>query len=133
MNIEAQIGLVGFFDILGYENLLSKNEAEDIAKKIFPILMKKGDKVFAEIKSLFSTNLTEDEKTVESIIGTIQWLAFSDTILITLEINNNRKDYNTFLRWMSFFLICKELQCTFFKVGLPLRGAIDFGKFVIKD
>jgi hypothetical protein len=133
MSIEAQSGLVGFFDILGYENLLSKNEPEDIAEKIFPVLMEKGEKVLSEIKSIFAANLPEYEKAVDSIINSIKWLAFSDTILLTLEFEKNRGDNFILLSWMSFFLSCIELQCTFFRIGLPLRGAIDYGKYVVKE
>jgi hypothetical protein len=37
------------------------------------------------------------------------------------------------LRWSIFCIACNVLQVKLFRAGLPLRGAIDFGRFFVKD
>ena len=131
-------GVVGFFDILGYQNLLEKNEPEDIAQKVLPILTGLNASVSAEMTKLgevfrqMAESSMKDSivKLHKQIVDSIQWLIFSDTILLAMPMEDNTK---TPPYWVTFFLACISIQTQMFRSGLPLRGAISFGKYFLKD
>ena len=148
-------GLVGFFDILGYQNLLERNEPEDIAEKVLPLLTQINNTVVKDIEkvieSIFSREaivgkhkpeVVEDFKKhiIEKILKNINWLIFSDTILVTLPVEKPTgkggafaEEFETFFKWFFFLLSCVQLQSVLFDSGLPLRGAIAYGKFYVAD
>jgi hypothetical protein len=151
-NESTKTGLVGFFDILGYQNLLERNEPEKIAEEVLPILTNIDKTVIKDLKELtnhshsvaqqkFSSKaepetlsrvLTSVDKLVYKIIKALRWIIFSDTVVLTLPIEN--KDHILVqLAWWIFFAAAVQLQTYFFQAGLPIRGAIDYGKFFIKD
>lgn len=133
MKDSTETGLVGFFDILGYQNLLEKNEPEAIAEDVLPMLTGIGQSVSEDLKLLGKKD--EDEAIPDhskQFIEDMNWLVFSDTVLLTLPV----KEPNPSLRygaWLTFFMACIGLQSRLFNAGLPARGAIDFGKFFVKD
>lgn len=129
-NTSTETGLVAFFDILGYQNLLERNEPEAIATDVLPMLTNIGQSVNEALKKM-----TEKKKHSPNffnrIIDNINWLVFSDTVLLTLPVD----DSDPYLRhkaWLIFFTACIGLQDRLFEAGLPVRGAIDFGKFFVK-
>lgn len=62
----------------------------------------------------------------------VKKLVFSDTILLSLDFSRFRLDgYSDIELWILFLESCISLYNDMFKKGLPLRGAIDFGKYVI--
>lgn len=132
MNNSTKIGLVGFLDILGYQNLLERNEPETIAEEVVPILLGIKQKV----KDTFATHVSDDNGLQSAIFGYIddmEWVSFSDTILITLPLDqdNKTRDKHGF-PWMIFLTAMDMVQGALFTAGLPARGAIDYGKFFIK-
>jgi hypothetical protein len=130
----VQTGLVGFFDILGYKNLLERNEPEIIADEVIPILTGIQSDVAGQIQSMISF-LGSSEETIDKmnkIIESIQWLVFSDTVLITMPINSI-DDVQILTSWTFFLSSAILLQIKLFNSGLPVRGAIDYGKFYIKQ
>jgi hypothetical protein len=139
-NKGTKTGLIGFFDILGYQNLLERNEPETIAKEVMPILTSIGERIPKALKDIDRNLAIELEKGVESeklrkhekIIEAIGWLVFSDTVLLTLAINEVDPDM-VYGYWMTFLLAAIVLQDELFKAGLPTRGAIEYGKFFVKD
>lgn len=126
-------GIIGFFDILGYQNLLEKNEPEDIAQKILPILT--GLSIgTTDIMTNFIGSSGKNNEAVDlamRMVHSIQWLVFSDTILIALPVANNST--HALVSWMTFLPACIYIQNRMFLAGLPLRGVINYGKFFIKD
>jgi hypothetical protein len=126
-------GIIGFFDILGYQSLLGKNEPEDVAQKILPILtglnIGTTDVMIEFIKSSGKNN--EVVNLSMQMVRSIQWLVFSDTILIALPVANNSA--HALVSWMTFLPACIYIQNRMFLAGLPLRGVINYGKFFIKD
>ena len=140
MNIST--GWVGFFDILGYANLLKRNEPETIAQEVVPLLTDteheaiKGigiffDDVAIQIRSDVKNSQLEAED-FPKFVADLKWLLFSDTILIAMPTHESTGG-QSILRWLTFFIACNMLQVKLFRTGLPLRGAIDFGRFFIKD
>ncbi len=130
--MDTQIGLIGYFDILGYQNLLEKNEPEDIAQSVLPFLTDINNKVCSEMTDFFEKR-GDQESPFLSIVKSIKWLIFSDTILMTLPFDSSEGDISVIAHWVSFMSACTSLQEEMFKVGLPVRGVIDYGKFYVKD
>jgi len=130
----TKLGLVGFFDILGYQNLLERNEPEKIAKEVLPILTNIGDRVVNNLQDIHNV-ITSDirfkkkssiaEKQLK-IIKTISWLVFSDTVLLTLPIEE-KDHYWVNFSWMIFLVATIFIQRELFQAGLPSRGVIEYG------
>ncbi len=145
MSENTKIGLIGFFDILGYQNLLERNEPEIIAEEVLLILIDMKEKIQLSvmenlINSLDSENRDMARKDRNNIITAISnnilsmdWLVFSDTILLTLPIDQTSVHEQRLLPWMIFFAASKLVQKELFDAGLPARGAIDYGKYFIKE
>ncbi len=147
-NEGTKIGLVGFFDILGYQNLLERNEPEEIAGNVLPILTKIDGTViknlhgiynslFLEVKAMQSSSVKPDtlaavDKKHKKIINAMRWLIFSDTVLLTLPIED-KDPIIVRTSWTMFILATVILQIKLFDAGLPTRGAIEYGKFFVKD
>ena len=127
MNI--QTGIVGFFDILGYQNLLENNEPEEIAETVLPFFAGIKSEVLDDLKK---RNISYKEELIIMVRDYIKWLVFSDTILLTMPIQKSDRELNLIL-WGIFFMVSKRLQTMMFRNGLPLRAAISYGKFYIKD
>jgi len=131
-NTNTQTGLVAFFDILGYQNLLERNEPEAIAEDVLPMLTDIGQTVSDALRRIVRKN--EDDPVpdhIGSIIAGMNWLVFSDTVLLTLPLNDSDPRLRYF-EFTTFFMACIGLQGALFMAGLPARGAIDFGKFFVK-
>ena len=131
----TKTGWVGFFDILGYINLLERNEPESIAEEVIPILTGAKTALLEDINFLF-TQLHGSEKdipeNVKNIIASLQSIVFSDTILLTMPVqaeSNYQEDIACFI----FQMACSGVQTDLFRAGLPLRGAIDYGKYFVQD
>lgn len=127
-------GIVAFFDILGYQNLLIKNEPEVISSKILPFL----NSVESNIKKSFFDLIEKNaeyalyqEKYLKEITDDLKCIVISDSILFTLPMDSvNATDLK--LRWLVIIVMLRELQNKMFDLGLPIRGAVDYGKFIVE-
>ncbi len=116
-----------FFDILGYQNFLDKNDPEIAAEKISEFIKSLKGFQTESFLGLFSEEKREE---VKPIIENIIYLVISDAILITLEANkNNQDDYRQGLK--VFLLYCARLFKELFVFGLPVRGAIEYGEYIL--
>jgi hypothetical protein len=134
--VDIQTGYIGFFDILGYENLLEKNEPEEIAVKIIPLINGVGKEVLSEMKKQFigTGSIDSDAKELhEYVAGLINWMMFSDTILITIPIIDEDVELSETAKLRIFLKACRVLHYKMFVAGLPLRGAITYGKFFTRE
>jgi len=120
----TQNGLVGFFDILGYQSFLENNDAEDAASEVLTVITNIGS---ITGNALISSLKHPDERLKELIDG-IQWLVFSDTILMAMAW-----DEQSVFPWTAFSLAAIQLCRHMFDFGLPLRGAIKTGKYLISQ
>ncbi len=139
MNIRT--GWVGFFDILGYANLLQRNEPESIAQEVVPLLTGTRPEIIDNIGKAFEQLIAIDidkrqdaplVQDVRRLLDDLKWLLFSDTILISMPTSESI-DAEIGVRWVIFCMACNRLQSKLFRAGLPLRGAIDFGRFFVED
>lgn len=134
-NEKTRTGLIGFFDILGYQNLLERNEPETVAKDVLPILTSIGEKVAKVLKEMPNVATAPTPAAIkkhEELIRTMSWLVFSDTVLLTLPIDEV-DPVAVRHSWMTFLVAVVVLQGELFGAGLPTRGAIEYGKFFVKD
>lgn len=131
MTIPAYKGLVAFIDILGYQNLLTKIEPEVIAEKILPILGAMKEKTTDKIRSELKSPSIIDR--FELLFSKTNWVSFSDTILVTLSVDESEASKHQIFQWTAFLYMCAVLHKHLFEIGLPARGAIEYGKFVVKD
>jgi len=127
-------GIIGFFDILGYGSLLENNEPEDIYKEFYPIL----ENLEEYFKYNFKVIIKRKEKIIDikhkfqNLIDDIKWFVISDTILITFNTSKYSKEEMCF-SWTIFLAACTMLQIKMFQEGLPLRGVINYGKYIVKN
>jgi hypothetical protein len=141
MSNDIRIGLVGLFDVLGYQNILERNEPEFIAEKVMPVMLNVDSDVNNTLNEVLDKPRSAGEKLWEvaaQVTKKIEWLVFSDTILIVLQVDSAKSimtgDHarSHSVHWLIFVSTCNILQRKLFEAGLPLRGAIDFGKYYIK-
>lgn len=131
--IKPDSGLIGYFDILGYERLLEVNTAAYVANKIMRILHSLGPELEQWQKHDFEKmGLPEQSREpVINLIRNIKVLVISDTILVTLATDTAKGHYD-FTYWHLFAGHCSRLWEKTFSEGLPLRGAITHGEFVVQ-
>jgi hypothetical protein len=119
-------GIVGFFDILGYTSFLENNSAEDAATEVLQTLNSIDKEVASDLKELLKLPI------VATAIEDIEWLVFSDTILITYNYKNDDHNIAKLIQWAVFMLISATFSRSMFEYGLPVRGAVGFGEFTIQ-
>lgn len=133
-DVQVHTGIVGFFDILGYQSVLENNSARYVAATVFRTILKMKMESEVEVKRLFrslgSSDLRVDWR---GELQKINWLELSDTIVMLLPYRNDpgRKEDLRTLHWALFLVSSIVLYRTMFEHGLPLRGAIAFGEFAV--
>jgi hypothetical protein len=124
--MNEQTGIIGFFDVLGYQNLLEKNEPKDVLEKIIPVFNSLDKKVREAIEA-FKEN--EGREFALDVFKNMKWLVFSDTILSTLSNHTPLESRD----WLIFILTSRVIFDHMFECGLPVRGVIEHGSFLIQD
>jgi len=129
--MKTQTGFLGFFDILGYQSLLVNNDPNVIAENVLSQLTTLNKSIG---KKLADTITSFDETVYHEIYKkNLKWLVFSDTILISLDVPSETTASDTYDRLLIFLLSSIILQQNLLLAGLPLRGALTFGDYLIKD
>jgi hypothetical protein len=135
MNTETplvQSGIIGFFDILGYENYLHHNEPEEAARTVLAFLPRAGSQAVEKLLKMFP-DVQKTDPSAEARFREIRWVVFSDTVLASLSfsepeaIKDRKLACRSFTAAMSVF--CRHM----FAAGLPVRGVINFGDFVVQE
>jgi hypothetical protein len=131
--IKTKSGLVGFYDIMGYQSFLENNDAEIATSEVLRIISGISSRVNQHISSILDALIDDADKKnfssqIKEYVGKIQWLVFSDTILMLLECGSS----DTFSHLIFVFAagaLCRQM----FDFGLPVRGAIKRGKYLITE
>lgn len=133
--ITPRTGFVGFFDILGYKQIILNNDIHKTAQIISDTLMNIPETVITNL-----THASQGEWVNESAIDPwqktleqIDWLIFSDSILISLPFDPSLPLNDLLKHYAAFVTVCATLMNKTFEAGLPLRGAISVGEFFIED
>lgn len=129
--MEIQKGIVGFIDILGYQNLIDNNELSEIINIIHNITQI-GSKVNEEIDKLFGDSIKELNISSDPDVMHIDLAVISDSIIMTKPINENDKGsevcaYTACLYGM--LVLCRSALIG----GISVKGAIDYGEYIKKE
>jgi hypothetical protein len=69
---------------------------------------------------------------IKEISVAIKWLVFSDTVLLTLDMKKVEPPSHRLMYWFVFLAHCSSLWKSMFAFGLPLRGAITTGEYLVE-
>ena len=122
--VKTQNGLIGFFDILGYKSFLENNDVDIAVIEVLNTINNIGRIVRSKIIRSFK----EPDDRGREILARIQWRVFSDTILMAMEW-----DEPNLYEWVVFSVAAIQLCREMFDFGLPLRGAIRSGRYLISE
>jgi len=125
MSISTQHGLVGFFDILGYQQLICNNDIIPSAQLVSELIVGLADKVKKNLVLKSADDYKKKE--LESDLAMITSITISDSIVLFCPLNVPHRHPKTIA--MVFTGYCSMLLRSSFDIGLPLRGAIDKGDY----
>jgi hypothetical protein len=121
-------GIIGFFDILGYQSFLENNEVGDAVKTVLDSFLTMPK----QCRDHFDQILGKKDERANQILDEIESLIFSDTILLTCPYNSADDDETKLVRWLILNYQAATLQRKMFDSGLPVRGAISHGDYIIE-
>jgi hypothetical protein len=141
VDVEAKTGLVGFFDILGYQQMLLANDVSSTAQIVVDVLSEVPDNVVAGLledegleRADHLASWPEFARHFQGLVREeMDWLLFSDSILVSLPLKIDRDIIHWATSVVGFVEVCAVLLRQMFDVGLPLRGGVSFGEFFIQD
>ena len=122
--LEPQRGIVGFFDVLGYQSIIDNNKIEDVASVISKTLLTIPKNVAEGLASF----LTKGQSAPD-----ISSLIISDTIILAAPFAKAAGPASRLRTWLRLLIHCARLMRNTFDAGLPLRGVIDVGDFYIEE
>lgn len=121
-------GLVGFFDILGYQSFLENNSASETALDVLRII----NEIPQAAKEITDEG-TKHLPRYPEIGGLLRHLVFSDTIVFTLEYPKEADDDWIYSARGYISLCSANLASRMFASGLPIRGVLHEGDFITRD
>jgi hypothetical protein len=121
--LEAKSGIVGFFDVLGYQSIIDNNKIDDAASVISKTLLTLPKTVTDAVGAL----LTKGEALPE-----ISWLIISDTIILAAPFSRGAGVRSRLRTWIRLIVHSAYLMRKTFDAGLPMRSVIDIGEFYIE-
>lgn len=138
--IQPEIGFIGFFDILGYSQIMLNNNIHKTAQFVSDTLMNIPKDLISRLRNI-NAGVSDQAATVfphkteewQSILDKIQWIIFSDSILISLPISPELDALSQTTLYLAFSTVCASLLNQTFSAGFPLRGGISIGEFFIED
>ena len=128
-NHKSQYGIIGFFDILGYQSFLENNEdvTGEATEKVLNFIVNLEKNIQSRVR-----NILKNSKNFKKLVDEIKFLVFSDTILLTSTYVKNAALDRKIDKWALFLVVSLHLNRWMFEYGLPLRGVITTGNFLIK-
>lgn len=127
----AKEGLVAFFDILGYQDIINNNLIDNVSKIIANILVKLPEHTKDKMATLIK-DVSLRERAVKDL-KKIRSRLISDSILIVSEIDSSISNSDKEDKFVDFFVFIGILIRFAFDKGLPLRGVVDYGEFYLDD
>ena len=126
-------GIIAFFDILGYQSFLENEFSIATAKKVLELIIGLPEIAKEEVRHRFRDQLPPLlNTTVNDVHDAMTYLIFSDTIVLSIAFPDNPANewIKTAYNFMS--VLSGRLHISMFNEGLPMRGAITEGEFLIK-
>ena len=116
-------GIIGFFDILGYSNLLENNDIGPNTEEVIDIILNAKSNIYKEY-------YTQSIKAKEIYDEYVRYIVISDSILFySYYLNEDEID----VQWKYFLLYLNIFQKYMFDKGLPVRGVVNVGNYFIKE
>lgn len=138
--IQPATGFVGYFDILGYTQIMLNNNIHKTAQFVTDTLMNIPRDLIDSLRSPAFTDGAQDAAAADSerddwsqILDGVTWIIFSDSILVSLPFDPDLPERDLVRRYLAFSIVCASLMNRCFSAGFPLRGAISAGEFFIED
>jgi hypothetical protein len=123
-------GFVGFFDILGYQDIIDNNDIENASKIISDILETLPTRTASDVLLL---GRKEIKTGLKLQIDVIQARLISDSILLAMPVSEDSSDIEKRSAAVVFLFYVAKLMRLAFDNGLPLRGAVDLGEFFLSS
>jgi hypothetical protein len=127
-------GLIAYFDILGYQSFLENNSGAESALKVLELITGIPKANAARLSEQWKANETGNMgEMAKEIANSLRHLIFSDTIVLSLPYPHAATD-----KWKEnalayIGLVSALLSAEMFDQGLPVRGALVEGTFVVKE
>ncbi len=118
-------GFIALFDVLGFKSFCQHNADQKVAHEVLTTI----DLVPEGMTGLLSHSLGQgkNNQAAQQLVSNLDWLVFSDTILVTLpQAEEARPDL-----LLLFFSACATFNRLMFDRGLPIRGSILLGDFLL--
>jgi hypothetical protein len=138
MELRTEKGMVGFFDVLGYQSIIDNNKISDAAS----ILSKSFTRIPEKVKKRLAESLVDGKEIYKTLQGRMRIIIISDSIVMAIPFlpsdgkkPEEEKKVNFANRYQLFYFLLSAsfLLRMAFDAGFPLRGAIDYGEFYIED
>lgn len=122
-------GIVAMFDVLGYVNFLENNHGNEAVATVLDTILDKKDGISEIMRSMIQGN----SEIVKTVVDGIKWLVFSDTILLTCACDERDAPNIKAAKWAGVIYASVILMRDMFEYGLPLRGAIATGEYMVRE
>lgn len=138
--IQPEIGFIGFFDILGYSQIMLHNNIHKTSQFVSDTLMNIPKDLIGRLRDIYSDSTSDmlegrpyDSTEWQRMLDKIQWIIFSDSILISMPMSPGLDTLSQANLYLAFSKVCATLLNQTFLAGFPLRGGISIGEFFIED
>jgi hypothetical protein len=138
--IQPATGFVGYFDILGYTQIMLNNNIHKTAQFVSDTLINIPQDMldslrlpYQDIRPLEVAPESSERDEWSQILDRVSWIIFSDSILISLPFDPSLPEPGLVRHYLAFSTVCASLMNRCFMAGFPLRGAISVGEFFIED
>ena len=123
-------GLVCFFDIMGYQNILLKNNITECARLIKDILLHIPEDVKNDLLSK-GEEIGRMGELEDFLTNNFHKIMISDTVIFFFDLDKVNGDIEYLLLMVLIFI--RKFQYESFNNGLPMRGSLDFGEYYYCD
>src|ERR1035438_2507138 len=110
---KVEQGIIGFFDVLGYQTLIDRDQIEDVTILIDQKLLRVKENILDAYKAKIGEPLPQ------FVSDSIKCIVFSDTIILRAAFPSESQLVSQFTVFLAF---SAHLQKIMFDDGLPLRG-----------
>lgn len=125
-NMTSTFGLVGFYDILGYQNFIDNNSVEKAVEILNGVFTGLKAAVIQDYQNTWSGKASNARRRFDDVV--IQTL--SDSIILHLPVKQPEFPMSD---WLTFLQTSRVIQRRLFDNGFPSRGAIATGKYYCRD
>jgi hypothetical protein len=135
--ILPETGFLGFFDILGYTQIILNNNIHKTAQFVSDTLVNIPHDINQALLTRDAPNgngeSNGESREWEAMLDKVKWVVFSDSILLSMPFDPHGDTIYILHHYLAFATVCASLLNRTFRAGFPIRGAISVGEFFIED